>query len=50
MEISFNGWLLKNYGIASDDLNDDDYDNYYAMYQEALEKEYGNCSLVYGRM
>lgn len=49
MEIGFNEWLFKNYGITSNDMDDDEYDEYYAMYQEALEKEYGDCSLVYGK-
>ena len=40
--MTFNEWLLKQYGITSDDLTDDDYDMYYAQYQEKLARDERN--------
>ncbi len=32
--LCFSEWLEQKYGIGHDDLTDDDYDMYYAEYQE----------------
>lgn len=32
--LDFNEWLLKTYGITSDNMTDDDYDVFYKMYEE----------------
>ena len=32
--LEFNEWMLKQYGIAGDDLTDDDYDMMYEEYED----------------
>ena len=50
METNFKEWVLRKYGLDADELDDDLYDAMKLDFEDELEKEYGNCSLVYGRM
>lgn len=36
--LSFNEWLLKNFGVTSDDMTDDDYDMWYEQYESYVEE------------
>ena len=36
-EMGFNDWLLEKYGITSDDMTDEDYDDFYAEYEDWKE-------------
>ena len=40
--LSFNDWLMDNWGIASDDMSDDDYDMAYAEYRKYLKQDRDN--------
>lgn len=38
MKISFNEYLLEQYGITADDMTDDDYDAFYEEYRKAGDR------------
>lgn len=44
--MTFNEWLLQQYGITSDDLTDEDYDNLHEEWLQWWESRYENCSLA----
>ena len=36
--MDFNEWLLKKYGITSDDMTDEDYEAYYTLFKNKLHR------------
>lgn len=37
--MTFNEWLYRNSGVTSDDMTDEDYDNYWEQWEAQEEKE-----------